>query len=377
MGREVPSGLQPLLDLPSCETQTTLDLYLTNTDEYHFSTADLDSIDIGTDTVDYTSDLRSVDIIKQSIAASVDRVSAVIQNVDKAIGIIAAAEALTHAVAVVGRYYYDPTGAESPMWVELFRGEAFPGQFDENKLPLEIINDLAACGYCVADWTLMGNCQLVFKDADTCGYSGGETACNKKRRSPDGCFGRANEHHFGGMEFPDFQVATVDSAGTGDTGDGQHHNCPRVDQYVLVERGLSAMPGPLRVSALTLDHRLYNPVTKTFHRIKSLRIVERQQIWRVTAENGAESYSSRSHLVLWYREHVTGEPVKNFVLKDPVLTTIDERLDDSSVAIIGCINEAADVMAIEMEDGHIYAAGNDPDKMVVCHNKAIDEDYYN
>lgn len=377
MGREVPSGLQPLLDLPSCETQSTLDLYLTDTSEYHFSTRALSSIDIGTDTVDYTADLRSVDIIKQSILAATDRVTAVVQNVDKTIGEVAALESLTHAVAVVGRYYTDPAGVESPMWVELFRGEAFPTQIDEKALQIEILNDLAATGYCVAAWTLAENCQFIFKESATCGYSGGETTCNKKRRSPDGCFGRANEHHFGGMEFPDFQVATVDSAGTGDTGDGQHHNCPRVDQYVLVERGLSAMPGPLRVSALTLDHRLYNPVTKTFHRIKSLRIVERQQIWRVTAENGAESYSSRSHLVLWYREHVTGEPVKNFVLKDPVLTTIDERLDDSSVAIIGCINEAADVMAIEMEDGHIYAAGNDPDKMVVCHNKAIDEDYYN
>lgn len=377
MGREVPSGLQPLLDLPSCETQTTLDLYLADSSEHHFSTAALSSIDIGTDTVDYIADLRSVDIIKQSIAASVDRVSAVIQNVDKAIGIIAADEALTHAVAVVGRYYYDPTGAESAMWVELFRGEAFPGQFDEGKLPLEIINDLAACGYCVADWTLMENCQLIFKDADTCGYSGGETLCNKKRKSPAGCAGRANEFHFGGMEFPDFQVASVDTAGSGDTGDGQHHNCPRLDQFVLVERGLAATPGPLRVAELTLDHLLYNPVTRTFHRIKALKVVAAEQIARITAANGAESYSSLSHLVLWYREHITGEPVKNFILKDPVLTCVDARLEDSTVAITGTINEAADVMWIEMEDGHIYAAGNAPDKMVVCHNKAIDEDFNN
>ena len=371
MGREVPSGLQPLLDLPSCETQSTLDLYLTDTSEYHFSTRALSSIDIGTDTVDYTADLRSVDIIKQSILAATDRVTAVVQNVDKTIGEVAALESLTHAVAVVGRYYTDPAGVESPMWVELFRGEAFPTQIDEKALQIEILNDLAATGYCVAAWTLAENCQFIFKESATCGYSGGETTCNKKRKSDAGCIGRSNDHHFGGMEFPDFQTASVDVSGGGDTGTGGdiNPNCPRVDQWIPV----SGPQGQIEVKQaryITTDDLVCNPKTKLFERVKSARIVKDQPIWCIAASAGIAGYSSPSHPVFPYIEHVNGIAVRETFDDDPLLLwrRQDRKLIDDFVLASFDTGDIDDVVRIELEAGHVYAYGDNEDLFIACHN---------
>lgn len=364
MARTVPTGLQPLLDLPSCETQTTLDLYLADTSEIHVATAALASVAIDTGTVDYTADLRKVTELKQTVLTPPDRGTCLIQNVDKVFGGIVASESLIKAAAIVGRYYRDPAGVESPKWVELFRGEAFPLSVTESEVQLEVLGDMVAGGYCVAKWTLAEPCQFIFKDAATCGYSGSETACNKKRKSPAGCLGRANSHHFGGMEFPDSQFPTPIGPGPGDQ--GGHHNCPRLDQFVLV-RGAHGVPVPKIVRALDLDDLLFNPLNGTFHEIKSLTIVPNEPIWRLATESGAVCYSSFTHLVLWYRQHATGEMAANFVQGDPVLTWSGRLLDDATADARYC-GRQENVLRIEMADGHIYCAGNDPAKMIVAHN---------
>lgn len=210
MGRTITSNLQSLLDLASCRTDTTLDLILADTSELHFATR---TFTAGGN--DYIGDLRAGGEIKQTISSSPDRLQVAIQNVDKVFGGIVAAEDLVNAEAIVGRYYRDPANVLAAEWVELFRGRAIPLTIDELGVALEIINDLAAAGYCVGDWTLAENCVLVFKHAGTCGYAGSETLCNKRRKSPDGCFGRNNEHRFGGMEFPEVQAAEVGSGGSG------------------------------------------------------------------------------------------------------------------------------------------------------------------
>lgn len=215
MGRTIISGLQPLLDMASCRTDTTLDLILADTSELHFAT---DTFTANGN--DYVGDLRAGGEIKQTISSSPDRLQVAIQNIDKSIGGIVAAEDLVNAEAIVGRYYRDPAGVLTAKWIELFRGRAIPLTIDEIGVALEIINDLAAAGYCVGDWTLAENCVFVFKHAGTCGYAGSETLCNKRRRSPDGCFGRDNEHRFGGMEFPEIQAAEVGSGGSGGSGGG-------------------------------------------------------------------------------------------------------------------------------------------------------------
>lgn len=361
MARTIPTGLQDLLDLPSCETQTTLDLTLVDTTEYHVATAELT-----VDAVDYTADLRRSNELKQTVFSPPDRGGVIIQNVDKVFGGYVVTEDLVKAKAVIGRYYADPAGVLPSAWVEQFRGEAMPLVIDETQVQLEILGDMVAAGYCIAADTLAENCQSPFKHALTCGYSGIETTCNKKRKSKLGCLGRANEHRFFGMEYPDIQIPAIGvlSGGTSPPG---HQTCPRLDQYVLIRCINCSRPVPKIVRRLKLYHELYNPVTDTFHKIKSLTVVHNEPIWCLTAENGARNYSSFSHLVLWYREHATGEPVANFVPGDPVLTLMS-GLEDSRASDSRFTSEMGSVLRIEMLDGHIYAAGDEDDKFVVCHN---------
>jgi hypothetical protein len=199
--RTIAPELQDLLDLPKCITHSTVDLSLPSGPEYHFSTAVFTAQGFN-----YTADLRSVEDIKSSLAGGIDRVSATVQNVDRAMVDLIAAESLVNSVGIVGRYYADPAGVLPSAWTELFRGQTAVLAVSELELSIEILNDLAAAGLVVANWTLGDACQNVFKHAGTCGYAGAETQCNKQRNSPGGCRGRANEHHFNGMEPPDNPV---------------------------------------------------------------------------------------------------------------------------------------------------------------------------
>lgn len=233
MGRSVSTDLQNLLNLGGCKTDTTLDLYLANASELHFAT---DSFTANSEV--YTPDLVAASEIKQALVDSTDRVQATIQNVTKTLGVSVSEEDLARAEAVIGRYYRDPAGVLPSVWVELFRGTVTPLTVTEAGVEIEIINDLAAAGLVVANWPLSENCVFVFKHAGTCGYSGGETLCNKKRKSPDGCFGRDNEHRFGGMEFPDVQAAEVGSGGSGSPPGGGWGGCFTGETQVELAEGL-------------------------------------------------------------------------------------------------------------------------------------------
>lgn len=375
MGRTVPYDLNVQLAEPDCISHTTLDLTLVDTTQYHVATSAF-TVDSRT----YTADLRISGELKQSISSSPNRINVTIQNVDKVFGGIVTDEDLVKAVAVVGRYYADDDGTNPTEWVELFRGEARPTGLDEMEVRLEVLHDLVAAGYCIASDTLAENCQWVYKHAGTCGFAGAATTCNKKRRSLDGCEGKivsgttTNEYRFGGMEFPDIQTATIPSGDTGDGGGGyEDPYCPRLDQYVLVCSD-DGLPEPLLVVDLTDQHRLFNPLTRTFHYIRDLYIVPQQRIWQLSAANGVESYSSSTHRVLPYREHLTGLRVEDLFAGDPLLTWAD-GLADSTIHTAEDTNSFADVMRIEMEDGHIYCAGDTDEGFVVCHNSKPPPDY--
>lgn len=361
MPRTIPSGLQDLLDLPNCETQTTLDLTLADTTQIHVATADLT---VGA--VNYTADLRKAGELKQTVYSPPDRGGVIIQNVDKVFGGIVVAEDLIKAAAVIGRHHADPSGVLPSVWVELFRGEAMPLAIDESQVQIEILGDMVAAGYCIGSDTLAENCQSPFKHPLTCGYSGIETTCNKKRKSKLGCLGRANEHRFFGMEYPDIQIPAIGvlSGGTSPPG---HQTCPRVDQYVLVQ-GRWSQPDAVRVSDLTLLHRLFNPKTRTYHRIRSLEVISGQPIWEAWADNGVVTKSSFTHRLIWYAEHESGEPACNTVTGDPILTWTGD-LEQSTLTRSRDTGETGDVMRIEMADGHIYCSGDDADSgYIVCHN---------
>lgn len=205
--RVISPQLQTMLDLPSCQTQTTLDIILPSGQEYHFATKKLSAQGF-----QYTDDLRISQEIVNNIFTAIDRVSMSVQNVDIALASVIAAESFANAVGILGRYYSNKLDPSQTAWTELFRGQAAIRDIDAAAVSIEILNDLAAAGYVVANWSLGDTCQFVYKHAGTCGYVGGEAKCNKQRRSPDGCQGRANEHHFGGMEQPENPVPTPNTA---------------------------------------------------------------------------------------------------------------------------------------------------------------------
>lgn len=185
MGRTVTSGLQALLDKRSCNTQSTLSLILAKgAGEYHFAT---EAFNTGLST--FTADLRSQDALQQSISTPTNRAAVRIQNVDKLFGTVITNEALKKAEASIGRYYRDENNlGATGEWVELFRGDVIPLEINEAEAILEIVHDLTAAGFCVGAYTLAENCQLVYKQADTCGSTSSEALCNKKRKSKHGCF---------------------------------------------------------------------------------------------------------------------------------------------------------------------------------------------
>lgn len=365
MGRTVSTDLQNLLNLDRCETQTTLDLTLADMSEIHVATEAFTA-----NSNNYAADLRVTNEIKQSIGSSPDRVIATIQNVDKVFGGTVTAEDLVKAVAQVGRYYRDPNGVLPSVWVELFRGQLRPIELDEKHSSNEILNDLAAAGYCVAPWSLSPNCQLQFKHAATCGYSGSETDCNKKRRSKAGCLGRDNEHHFGGMEFPEPIVPSPPAGGDDPPGDPPYDPpCPRLDQYVLV-RGKDGLPISQPVSLLTVRDMLFNPVTETFHAIDALEIICDEPIWMVSTNNLAMCFSSGSHPIIRSLTDDRGTPVQVMHAGSSVLTWDFESgcTVATKASVVTDTGKMGDVMRIHMRDGHIYAAGHTPILFVVGHN---------
>jgi len=366
MARDTTGGIGDYLDLASCESQSTLSLYLADTSVIHIAT---EEVSVVATSITYTDDLRKISETKQTFGSTPDRCIAQIQNVDKVFGASIENEDLVNAVAVVGRYYSDGTNHH---WEEMFRGEAFPILLTESECQLEILHDLVAAGFCVSDWTLAENCQVPFK-GPVCRYSGIETTCNKKRRSKLGCLGRANEFAFVGMEFPDTQAA---SAPEGDDGSGGvHQNCPHVDDYVLARAHWTHQPRPKRVGSLVMSDELFDPLAGVFRTIKELVRVLNEPLWRVITLNGAIGLSSHSHPIIPYAEHITGEKVKDTFAGDPILTFSSLQLQSSKLFESQARNERGDVMRIELDEGHVYCWSSKPaGPYIVCHN-SIYKDY--
>lgn len=370
MGRIIPTGLQPYLDLKGPNTQTTLSLIPVSGPPLHFAT---DKFTTGGN--NYVSNLLKTDEIRQSVFAATDRVNALVENVDKAIGTAIASESLVKAEAIVGRFYRDPANLSTGQWVELFRGQAIPTEVNEADARLEIVNDLAAAGYCVGNWTLAENCQAVYKHAGTCGYAGSEPTCNKKRRSPFGCSGKivtgttTNEYRFLGMEYPDVQAPAPPAGGGGGGGVGWGGgSCPRLDQFVLA-RGDSEFDRVVRLARnIKAGQWLFDPITNGWNRVLKATIVRRQPIWFIEAENGAACYASELHPVLRDRDDPTGRAVKTIDDGEPVLTWSNGQMDDSVAQTVQPTRRLGDVMKIELEGGHIYCAGDDPRHLMVAHN---------
>lgn len=310
---------------------------------------------------DYVEDLRAVGEIRRTIENPVDRVSVAIQNVDRVLSQDLAdnPDEWRLAEAVVGRRY---SGSGETEWIELFRGIVQQPTADDMTVRFDIIPDVLSKGQFIAARSLAPPCQFRFKDANTCGYAGPETACNHHLRSKGGCIGLGNGQAFGGTEHkynPD-----TSAPGTGSNTGGGPPACPRLDQWIVTHLG------PVRAGDLTMEHRLFNPIDGGFHRIRSLQIMRGVDLAYIVSESGADCWSSMTHKVLWYREHITGEVITKFVTGDPLLcwNLRGRLLVDSRVSLISMKTAIGDVMKIEMATGHIYCSGGDGRRYVVAHN---------
>lgn len=375
MPRAVDTDLNALLALHSCNTQTTLDIYPEGEDPIHIAT---DAFTV--DSRDYTPDLIEAGQILQTIEASTNRVRAIVDNVDKVFGDLLINGGLLKAEAVVGRFFRNEQTAKAAPntgeWAELFRGEVVPLELTEQEALLEIVHDLTAAGFVIANTTLAERCQWAFKHAGTCGYSGVETECNKMRQSKYGCLGRSNEHRFGGMEFPEMQLPAPPpgpveppGGGTGGTNTpGEFPSCPREDQYVLC-RGESEFDFVFRrARQIRRNHYVWNPFGRFWDRVVLAEPVPESEIWFAETRSGGRGYSSGTHPLISGPEDKHGLAVSQCIPGREQAEWFAGELRIGELTAVGKLDIRATVIRIETERGHVFAYGSSPWRMLIGHN---------
>ena len=376
MPRAVDTDLTELLALHSCNTQTTLDIMPAGEDPIYVAT---DDFTVGGR--DYTPDLMETGPIQQTVGASTNRVTAKITNVDKVFGGLLINGGLVKAEAIVGRFFRDEqTAKASPNtgeWAELFRGEVVPLELTESEAILEIVHDLTAAGYVIANTTLAERCQWAYKHAETCGSTSIEPDCNKMRRSKYGCLGRSNEFRFGGMEFPEMQLPTAPpgpieppGGGGGGTGGGpgDFPSCPREDQYILC-RGEGEFDFVYRRARhVRRTHYVWNPFGRYWDRVVLAEPVPDQEIWVAAAGNGCRGFSSRTHPLIAGPEDTDGRAIAQCLPGRRQAVWIDGEARIARLEAVGSLSVRATVIRIETERGHVFAYGEVPRRMLVGHN---------
>lgn len=360
MARSIVANLQTILNAPTRDIDWTVEITFPTISALKFATSSLD-IAKGV----YSNDLEEVSEIRQTLETPTDRVNVAIQNKDAVLG-LHVANNLTEwskAEAIIGRNY---TGSGLQVWIEMFRGAVQQPNVKDLQVEFEILADTIAPGQIVCSRTLALPCPFLFKDAATCGYSGSETSCNHNLKSKTGCDGLGNSHRFGGAEHRYNPDASAPGTGGNTPIDGGPTGCPQLDQFVLVKNE-EGKPVAKQVGLLRETDWLFNPIARTFHQIRSLEIIKNAPIFETVARSGARSISSCTHRILTSRADDKGQPVTRFWFGDSILTW-DGNLTDSKISSARQIAGLADVLKIEMRDGHIYATGASPENLIVSHN---------
>jgi hypothetical protein len=204
MPRTISSTLATILALPSPEVHSTVLIVAASGEEKRFATRELDIAGES-----FSGGLKSIGEIKQSLTGSTDRVSVIIQNVNRLLGRDLASGWLNFAEIIVGRYF---AGNGQTAHVEMFRGKAANIEAGDETVQINVISEIAAIGFVAAIRTLSEKCAFRYKDS-FCGAPSSETACNKVWKSKQGCLGRANIHRFGGWTFPNPPQPSVPGSG--------------------------------------------------------------------------------------------------------------------------------------------------------------------
>lgn len=361
MPRQISTQLSSLLAKPVIWTQTTLDLLPPDDSPIYLSTSQFTVSD-----KNYLPHLQAADEIKQTIGSGTNLVNVRIQNVDKQFGEMAAADELSNIPAVIGRVFQEVSGG-TILWEPLFTGVANVVEFDESSVRIEVVSDLTAAGYVVSAWSLSDHCQFVFKQADTCGYSGSETSCNLRRLSLGGCLGRANEHRFGGMEFPDPQMPDPPTGGQDLPGGGGIGlpSCPREDQWVLVKEGDGI--STRRAGALRRGDLLLDPRTDRANRVEEVSSHE-CEIWVAETYRRSLIFASGSHPLIRDLTDKKGTAISTLERGSHVMVFSAGGLWIEPLRHVRNTGKIGRVVKLTLSPGHIYAAGHDAGAMILAHN---------
>ena len=197
MGRSLSTDLQNILASQSREAEMYIDITFPGSEDvFRFATAPLTIGD-----VDYVNDVESVREIKQTLEAPSDRVGVVIQNKDRVLGLHVKANPSLwqRAESVISRQYRSDSLTAS---LELFRGAIQQPFVDDTsyQVTFDIVPDTLTPGTIVANRNLGLPCPWRYKDPRTCASVSARLLCNHLLKSPEGCEGDDNTHHFGGME---------------------------------------------------------------------------------------------------------------------------------------------------------------------------------
>jgi hypothetical protein len=130
--------------------------------------------------------------------------------------------------ATVGRIMRDPhvNSNDAWVWVQLFEGEVVAIQTEASEATFHIISDIYASPLVGATEVLSSICRFIYRDPDSCTYSGPLPTCSHLLEGDNGCVAHANKDHFGGSNY-DTAADTLttpppdDGGGTGGGGGGE------------------------------------------------------------------------------------------------------------------------------------------------------------
>ncbi|MBK8810721.1 MAG: hypothetical protein IPN69_08315 [Acidobacteria bacterium] len=357
MARVLSTDLQTILAGDTREIVWTADISFPTIDSLRLSSEPIDL---------YSNDLNDTSEIRLTMESPADRVGLQFQNVDGVLGrhLVDNLAEWLNAECVVGRLY---RGSGLEEWIELFPGVVQQPDATDLVFSFDVLSDLVAPGQIVCNRTLALPCSFVFKDPKTCGYVGAETACNHHLRSKSGCDGLGWGHAFGGFEHrynPD--ASAPGTGGNIDIGNGGGNGCPRLDQWIAVIA--DGQFGVKKVADLTTSDLLLNPIDGSAHPIRSLHRLDQIAIYEVETKSGARCYSSPTHKLITCASDRVGQPVTQFWFGDPVMVYEAGCPAQSSVKYVRQSASIGSVVKIEMISGHIYAAGDTQDGLIVAHN---------
>lgn len=364
MARTVSATLQSILDGPVRKINWTIDLVFPDASTFKYATAPLD-IAKGI----YTNNLESVREIRQTMEAATDRLGIAIQNGDRVLGQHVAVnwQKWRKAEAVIGRYYVGGPTMNLSEWKEMFRGAVQQPNADDLQVTFDVITDVVSAGFIICNRSLDPNCWYVYKDPTTCGSTSGDAECNHHLKSKGGCDGKLNSNRYGGMEHRYSPDVTPPGSGGNPPPPRGPSGCPRIDQYTWA-RGDQGQRIAKMCGFLTETDLLWNPDLGIFEEIENVELIRNVPIHEIIASNGAVGYSSGSHPLLRYRGDA-GLPVRQYETGDPMRGWSGDR----SVENLRCLiaqntGERGDVVRITMRGGKVYCYGDNPSKMIICHN---------